>query len=89
MKQTFNVGDKVLYKSNTGQEYVCTVSTIKQMYTISNDDMFATVSPEFISEYKPNISEATVSDIIEELLSRGYTEVELKRDDVCTSGRYI
>jgi hypothetical protein len=79
MNPKFNVGDKVLYKSNTGQEHVCTIDTVKQMYMISNDDIFATVDKSYLSIYVPDLSEATVDDLVQEIHKRGFDGVELKR----------
>jgi len=76
----FNVGDKVLYKSNTGQDHVCTICTIKQMYTISNDHISATVDETFISKYVQDLSDVPICDIVIELESRGFTSIELTKD---------
>lgn len=80
MKQKFNVGDKVEYDGhNSDETEIAEVTEVHHMYTIKGKYMRGMVSEKFLSEYVPDLSGATVDDLVKELQDRGFDEVELKK----------
>jgi len=79
VKQKFNVGDKVVYNTSMDTTIESVIIDVKQYYTIDYFGNEIDVSEDRLDEYKPDLSEATLDHLVQELYSRGFDRVELNR----------